>query len=398
MALYRVIMGLLAPLLLLGALWRGESRVDLAQRLGLGGTPVALWLHGASLGELSSARWLVEALLAARPGLTLLVTANTMTGRHLVEGWQLQGVTARLAPLDTGFALRWFLRGWKPKALLSLEAEFWPMRFAQCAARGILVVLVGARMSERSWRRWQKRAAIAATMLGHVSAASAQDAASRQYLQALGLATAVTLPDLDLKAQAVADLPHPWIPPRNDRAAWMLAASTHATEEALVLRAFARQTRFTHLILAPRHPRRASEIASLLQGQSFGQRSLGAEPGAFPIYLADTLGEMDRWYALCGAVVIGGSFAALGGHTPWTPAHFDCAILHGPHTQNFAAPFVALDAAGGALVVTPDSLAPALATLDGPTQDRLAAAARAVLHANGDVPAFLARLLHVCGI
>lgn len=397
MPVYRMIIALLAPLVLLRALWRGERRHDLAERLGQGGTRVDLWLHGASLGELASARWLVQALLAARPGLTLLVTANTVTGRQLVRNWGFAGVTARLAPLDLGFALRGYLGRCQPRALISLEAEFWPLRFALCAARGMPILLLGARMSDRSFRRWQNRPALAAAMLQAVRLASAQDAASRLHLRELGLSEAVTLPDLDLKAQAIVDLPPIATPPRADRAPWLLAASTHEGEEALILRAFCLQSRFTHLILAPRHPTRAPEIAALLRsvGCQFDQRSMGAEPGGTPVYLADTLGEMDRWYASCGAVVIGGSFAPRGGHTPWEPARFGTAMLHGPNTQNFADPFAELDATGGALPVMPESLAIHLAGLDGPAQDGLAAAATAILRAKGDISAIRDRILQI---
>lgn len=397
MAIYRILMALLAPLLLARALWRGESGADLAERLGHGGVPCDLWLHGASLGELTSARWLMAALQADRPGLTVLVTANTLTARQRVRDWQMPGVTARLAPLDLRGVLRRFLRASRPKALLSLEAEYWPLRFAACANRQIPVLLLGARMSARSFRRWQSRRAIAATMLGAVRLASAQDAASRQHLLQLGLPADAVLPDLDLKAQAMAHLPAPVTPDRAARAGWLLAASTHEGEEALVLAAFARQNRFTHLILAPRHPDRGAEIAALLQGTDHARRSQGAEPGGTRIYLADTLGEMDRWYATCGAVVIGGSFAPRGGHTPWEPARFGTAMLHGPDTSNFAAAFATLDNSQGAVPVTADTLHGALATLDGPAQDRLAAAAKAILQADGDIFAMLERIRVVSG-
>jgi 3-deoxy-D-manno-octulosonic-acid transferase len=398
MAFYRVIMVLLAPLLLLRAWVKGERRADLGQRLGWVDGPVGLWLHGASLGELTSARWLIEALQAARPGLRVLVTANTLTGRDLVQGWVLPGVQASLAPLDLGHVLRRFLRQTRPAALISLEAEYWPLRFHLCAAAHIPIVLMGARMSVRSFDRWQKRSALAAAMLGQVSLASAQDERSRQHLLALGLAPAHLLPDLDLKAEAAGRLPLAPPPPRASRANWLLAASTHAGEEAVILRAFAAQSRFSHLILAPRHPARAAEILPLLQGTAYAQRSAGAEPGAAPVFLADTLGEMDLWYARCGAVVIGGTFVPKGGHTPWEPMRHDCAILHGPDTANFAAPFAALDQAGGALAVTADSLAHSLQGLDAQAQDRMAAQARLILQAVGDNSAHLTRILAACGV
>src|SRR5690606_25957918 len=96
------------------------------------------------------------------------------------------------------------------------------------------------------------------------------------------------------------------------------------------------------LILAPRHPRRGDEIAALIaaRGLPLARRSGGAESG--PVLLADTLGEMSRWYAAAGICFIGGTLTDRGGHTPWEPAAWRCAILHGPHVSNHAEGFAAL--------------------------------------------------------
>ena len=137
---------------------------------------------------------------------------------------------------------------------------------------------------------------------------------------------------------------------------------------------------------APRHSSRGAAVAALLaeRGIAFQRRSAGADAGAAQVFLADTMGEMDRWYARCGICVIGGTFVDRGGHTPWEPARHGCALVHGPSLHNFAAPFAALDAAGGAHSVTEASLPAALARLDGATQDRMARAATSVLRPSGD--------------
>ena len=126
MGLYRAILTLAAPVLLIAALLRilrgAESWGDLRQRLGRGpgGGDGTIWLHGASNGELTSARPLVEALRAAFPDRALVVTANTVTGRDLAAGWALPGVAARLAPFDFRPALRRFRAVWRPAALVVL--------------------------------------------------------------------------------------------------------------------------------------------------------------------------------------------------------------------------------------------------------------------------------------
>jgi 3-deoxy-D-manno-octulosonic-acid transferase len=254
-------------------------------------------------------------------------------------------------------------------------------------------VMLGARMSARSARGWQRFGGLAATALGAVRFASAQDALSRAQLMTLGLRAQAVGPDFDLKAEAVARLPLPDALPRDTRASWLLAASTHEGEDAVVLDAFA-ASGLTHLILAPRHPKRAPAIAALLadRGLAFARRSDGAEPGAAQVLLADTLGEMDLWYARCGICLIGGTLADKGGHTPWEPARHGCALLHGPSTWNFTRAFADLDAAKGAQPVAAGTLAETLRGLDAATQDRLAAAASGVLQADSQSGALIDRI------
>ena len=395
MLIYRLIMALALPFLLL---WQMQGpRGTLYERLGLTKPTVPgpnLWLHGASNGELTSARWLLDRLISARPGLQVLVTCNTATARAMVRGWHLPGVTAAMAPIDTAFATQRLLQRWRPRALLSLEAELWPARLAACHAAQTPVILLGARMSARSYKRWNLIRPLATAALQNVSYASAQDPASRDHLTRLGLPQTTFGPDFDLKAQATAALPPVMPRPRDSRAHWLLAASTHDGEDAAILDAFAKSPNFSHLILAPRHPRRAAAVAALIKARNlpFTLRSTGAMPTT-GVFLADTMGEMDLWYAQCGACIIGGTFADKGGHSPWEPVRHACAILHGPSTANFAAPFATLDAAQAALPVTRDTLAQTLIQLDAATQDRLSLAATACFRANGSPDALLMQLL-----
>ncbi|MDF0600085.1 glycosyltransferase N-terminal domain-containing protein [Psychromarinibacter sp. C21-152] len=376
MRAYRLFLALAAPLALL-RLWlrrlRGrDSAADLAQRLGRGsGTPGAIWLHGASNGELASARPLIAALLHTVPDTPLVVTANTASGRALVAGWGLPRVTARLAPLDTRAALRRFRRAWRPRLLIVMENELWPNRLATAREP---VACIGARMSARSFRRWHRFPRTAARLLRHIAYLAPQDAESARHFAALGLPEDRLGPTGTLKSAV--DLPAPdpetlaALARTLPRETTILAASTHEGEEEQVLRAFAhahRRDPARRLILAPRHPARGATIASLIDkaGFVFARRSACETPGPdTAVYLADTLGEMPLWYALAGVTFVGGSLVPRGGHTPFEPAAAGSAILHGPDTANFAAPYAALDAAGGAIAVADaDALAGALQRL-----------------------------------
>ncbi|MGO4851623.1 3-deoxy-D-manno-octulosonic acid transferase [Phaeovulum sp. W22_SRMD_FR3] len=402
MPIYRLLLSLAFPVLLLRLLLRRlrgqETAQALAERLGGSTLPrpqgPLIWLHGASNGEVTSARGLIEGLRQARPEATLLISTNTATARAMVMGWDLPGVIAVQAPLDHRGLLARFFAHWRPDLLVVIENEFWPNRLAMARAHGVPVVLVGARISARSARRWARLPGIAPAIRA-LSWVSPQDSASAAGFVALGVAADRIGPVLDLKAAAPlvpGPLPedHARFAALLPRAKTVLAASTHPGEEEIVLEAFerARQTDpALRLILAPRHPDRGPRLAALIaaKGLPFTRRS-AAEAPQQAVYLADTLGEMPLWYALAGVTFVGGSLVAKGGHTPFEPAAWHSALLHGPDDANFRAAYAALRAAAAAECVTDaPSLAAALTrlTADPALQASRAAAAHDALSALG---------------
>ncbi len=414
MLIYRLILSLtLWPWLGLRSqwgLWTGRRDRDLAERWLLDRPRPAparrIWVHAASNGELASVRGALRRLLDRDPSLHLLVTCNTPSGRALVAGWGDARIEPRLAPVDLPPVLRRFLDLWRPSALVIVENELWPERLLASAARGIPVLVIGARMSARSHRVWSRLPRLARRLMAAITWLAPQDDASRDRFAGLGLAPDRIGPAMVLKSAAAAagtaPLPFP-------RARTILAASTHEGEEEIVLDAVAEaraQRPDLHLILAPRHPRRRDGIEAAIRarGLAFATRSRGAEPDAeTPVYLADTLGEMDRWYAGAGITVVGGSLVDRGGHTPFEPAAHGSAILTGPHVSNAAPAYAALFAAGGAIEVRDAaSLAAAIRALADPArQAAQAGAASAALAAFGTdaaIDAFLAALGDAAGL
>ncbi len=391
--LYRVIANLMLPMMMLATLLGRWPRGALRERMGLVAADGPVWwVHGASLGELTSARGVIAGLAANGP---VLVTANTATGRALVAGWGLAGVTAALAPFDAGGAAGRMIARVRPRALVVIENEFWPGRMAACACSGVPVIVVGARISERSAGRWRLAGGLMRRMLAGITYLSAQDAGSEARLVGLGLPEGRLGPRVNLKA-GVATATTAGRP--EERARVVLAASTHAGEEVVVLDAFTAAGGFDLLILAPRHPARGAEVARMLEarGIAFGQRSRGDAVGAQGVYLADTLGEMNLWYGMAGVTVIGGSFAGKGGHTPFEPAAHGSAMVHGPSVANFAEPFAALDAAGGAVAVADGAgLVAALRAMTPERQRDLATRAQGALTGGGDVSGLLEVILRV---
>lgn len=368
---------------------------SLRERLACGPQPrpADIWVHGASVGELTSARRVIE-LLAQHH--SVQITANSETGRDLAAGW---GLPAILAPLDLPGSLERFLNACRPRLAISIEAEFWPLRSRLLSERGVAQALIGARLSERSAGTWGQFPRIIRPMLGRIDALSAQDQASEARLLTLGLPTSALLPRLDLKLLDPASVP---IPAHDTmRETTLLAASTHDGEDAPILDAFqAAQARCPdlRLILAPRHPDRGDAIAALISARGLPvlRRSAGADlPPAGGVLLADTLGEMPRWYAAAGICIIGGSLQDHGGHTPWEPAARACALLHGPHIGNFFESLGALQAAGAASAVTADDMADQILRLaqDPARAQRMGGAARQLLMTRAGDPAGLVAAL-----
>ncbi|RJK96207.1 3-deoxy-D-manno-octulosonic acid transferase [Paracoccus aestuarii] len=353
--------------------------------------PAAIWIHAASVGELTSARRIIRALADRH---RVQITTNSETGRDLARGWDLP---ARLAPLDLPGTLARFLGAVRPRLALTVEGEFWPLRSRLLAQGGVAQAMIGARMSERSAGTWGRFPRVIGPMLGRIDALSAQDQGSEARLLSLGLPHRALMPRLDLKLLDPAALPLP--PSDAGRDAVILAASTHEGEDGPILDAFAalRGVRpDLRLILAPRHPGRGPAIAGLIAARDLpmarrGEGAADAPPGG--VLLADTLGEMPRWYARAGLCIIGGSLADHGGHTPWEPAAHGCALIHGPHVANFLDAFDSLDAHGAARPAG-DLTGTLARLLDHPAEARaMGAAARRVLDDRaGDPGGLIARL------
>lgn len=389
MLFYRLLLTLVAPVaaVLFGLrLLRGtEKWDDVLQRLGQptrigasGGT--VIWLHGASVGELTAARALIDQLTDRDPTVRFIITTNTLTGRKTVADWALPNSKAILAPLDLRWCVRRFLAVYQPNTLITLENEIWPNRILETAAMGSTLAIISGRLSDGSLRFWQRFPGLTQKLARGITLVSAQDTRTADRYRAFGIAPSAIAPPFTLKSTRIMPPPDAALLTNYqqvfDRDTTVLAASTHDGEDAAILSAYlaARATRPTlKLILAPRHPQRADAVVALLEsaGVRFAQRSTGDAPTrATDVYLADTLGEMPLWFALSGITFLGGSLVPKGGHTPYEPAQTSSAILHGPSTENFAEVFDTLHAQNAALLVTnPMELGQALQDL---TPDRAA--------------------------
>jgi 3-deoxy-D-manno-octulosonic-acid transferase len=363
---YRVVTAMAAPLASLLLWYRLKRGKEHAQRLTeRRGETTALrpdgplvWLHGASVGELTAILPLIDRIRMR--DVTVLVTSGTVTSADVAERRLPPGVIHQFAPLDVPAFVARFLDHWKPNLALFVESDLWPNLVIASSARQIPLILINGRLSERSAARWRMAPRSINDLLHRFDLCLAQSAADAARYQNLGAPRVATTGNLKLDVPA---------PPADDeklsalkaaigRRPVIAAASTHPGEETAIIDAHRRlKHSFEGLLtlVAPRHPQRGPGIAEIARnaGLSSALRSLGELPAAeTDIYVADTLGELGLVYRLAPIVFMGGSLVSHGGQNPIEAAKLGAAILHGPHVFNFAEIYEALDKAGGAEEVT----------------------------------------------
>ncbi|MDR2365793.1 MAG: lipid IV(A) 3-deoxy-D-manno-octulosonic acid transferase [Zoogloeaceae bacterium] len=370
--LYRVFLYLFLPWLVLRLLWRGRRQVGYRrhwrERFGFYGQCAAsplLWIHAVSLGETNAAAPLMEALLAAYPRHTLLLTSTTPAGR--AAGMALYGGEARIMlaclPWDTPDAVRRFFRHFRPVLGVLLETEIWPNLLFAAKRHDVPVLLVNARMSRRSARGYARIAALARPVFACLSAVAAQERADARRLAFLGAARISLCGNLKFDARPAPELlarGKAWraeIMGAQFRPIW-LAASTREGEETLLLDVMRQlSARWPPdappplMVLTPRHPQRFSDVAALIKARGFtlARRSERLPTPETQVWLGDSMGEMAAYYALADAAFIGGSLLPLGGQNLIEAAACACPTILGPHTFNFARASLDAVRAGAAL-------------------------------------------------
>jgi 3-deoxy-D-manno-octulosonic-acid transferase len=349
---------------------RGKEHPErLRERLGQPSMPrpkgPLVWVHGASVGEMLAAIALIERLRAQ--DFAVLVTSGTVTSAALAEQRLPNGVTHQFIPLDAPRFVRRFLDHWRPGLALFVESDLWPNLICSSAKRKIPMIIINGRLSERSFKRWRRVPGVIAALLNQFDLCLAQSATDAERYAKLGAPRVSATGNLKLDVPA---LPADEAALRRlkdivGKRPVMLAASTHAGEEAAVIGAHRRlRAKFPSLltIVVPRHPARGESIAEEAKGAglSVALRSRRAQPMPdIGIYIADTLGELGLMYRLAPIVFMGGSLASHGGQNPIEAIRLGAAIIHGSQVWNFAEIYAALDAARGAQPVADEE---ALAT------------------------------------
>jgi 3-deoxy-D-manno-octulosonic-acid transferase len=369
--LYSVLLYLVLPLVPLKLCWRGIKQPAYLghwpERFGFYNTKInkpVIWLHCVSVGETRAAEPLVHALQLQYPNHQILLTHGTPTGREASEALLGDNIKRVYLPYDLPFAVNNFLKHFQPKIGLILETELWFNLIAACKQREIPVLLLNARLSEKSAKGYAKLGKLAREGLQSLSAVAAQtndDAARLQNLGATHISVSGNL-KFDVKPPKSLIEQGLQLKKQFGERPVFLAASTRDGEEALILNAL-KTANIPNLltILVPRHPQRFDEVAKLLKQRgidyqrktSLNNNALKANihAGRSLVILGDSMGEMPMYYAACDMAFIGGSLLNFGGQNLIEAAQVGKPILIGEHTFNFAEASNDAVAAGAAIRV-----------------------------------------------
>ena len=365
-----------------------------------------VWLHAVSLGETRTAAILLKALREQYPEMRLLLTHGTATGRAEGRALLQPGDVQVWQPWDTHVVVERFFEHFKPRLGLLMETEIWPCTVAAAKSRGMPLVLVNGRLSEKSLQQALTMSPLAYPAYGAMAAVYAQTVADATRYRQLGVDVAGVFGNLKFDAA-----PSPELVATGN--AWRQAlmqpvvmfASSREGEETLLLEeilekkvaqaqqilgqaapdsiAFKGAVKY---LVVPRHPQRFDEVAALVvqQGLTLSRRSSWSgsphesiEAMQADIWLGDTLGEMPLYYGMSDAALLGGSFEKLGGQNLIEAAACGCPVVMGPHTFNFAEAAEMAEAEGAALRAAdmPQAVDAALQLVSKPAAQQAAATA-----------------------
>jgi len=325
-----------------------------------------IWIHAVSVGEVNAAIPLLKKLRHAYPDQAVVLSTITDTGQKVAGEKAPEGTAIVYLPFDLGFILNPCFEQVKPKLFIVVETELWPNIFKVAHVRGVPVLVLNGRISEKSSKGYQKVSFFMKKVFDHVALFCMQSDADAARIRAIGAEDKKVRVsgnfkfDMDI-SQDVPD----WV--KGLAGPIIVAGSTHAGEEQIIINAYRENVYLfpgLKLVIAPRHPERFKEVEDIIiksdiryvKRSDISTESQKLRADSSYILLLDTVGELTAVYSIADIAVIGKSFEGFGGQNPLEPAYWGKPVIFGPHMENF--PFVRrFMEEGAAFEVTSISLA-----------------------------------------
>ena len=356
-----------------------------------------VWIHAVSVGETVAAVPLVRELLADSLNVDVVLTTTTVTGYQSVKRLLGETVTHVYCPYDLPFAVSRFVNFFRPQLLVLLETELWPSTLAICAERDIPALLVNARLSERSLRKYRWVGNVMKETVRRISIIAAQSEEDAERFALLGAKkdNLVVTGNLKFDHKAPSSIIEQGASLRRrlgDGRRIFILASTRTGEEKVLIEAIRPLQRLIPdilMVVAPRHPERFGEVSNLFEDNGFKvirHSDSSNSDQNFDVYVVDSMGELPQFYAASDVAFVGGSLLPYGGHNVLEPAALGIPVLTGPNTYNFAGVCKMLEKSGAlAVVETTTQLVERAAKLllDGNERDRVGMISKDLVQAHG---------------
>ena len=302
-----------------------------------------IWFHGSSVGEILSVIPVIKKYDNDKSISKILITSSTLSSSKILEKIKFKKTIHQFYPIDHVFLSKKFLSHWKPDVAIFLESEIWPSMFKFIKNRNIPLILLNARITKKSFDRWNKIKKFSNSIFSLVDKAYSQNLETNYYLRKLNVKNIKSTGNLKFIEHDTLEINH------SDKKLFsqfkkfktFVAASTHNTEELFAAKThilLKKKIKNIITIIIPRHIDRVNQIISQISELGLNvvsHKSNKKKLSNIDIYVVDTFGESKKFYKLATSVFLGGSIIKRGGQNPLEPARFGAKILHGPNINNF---------------------------------------------------------------
>ena len=307
------------------------------------GSGKLIWFHGSSVGEILSVVPVIKKYENDKSISKILITSSTLSSSKVLEKIKFKKTIHQFYPIDHVFFSKKFLSHWKPDVAIFLESEVWPSMFKSIKNENIHLILLNARITKKSFDRWNKIKKFSNSIFSLVDKAYSQNLETNYYLKKLNVKDIKSIGNLKFIEHDILEINH------SDRKLFsqfkkfktFVAASTHNTEELFAAKThilLKKKIKNIITIIIPRHIDRVDQIISQISELGLNvvsHKSNKKKLSNIDIYVVDTFGESKKFYKLATTVFLGGSIIKRGGQNPLEPARFGAKILHGPNIDNF---------------------------------------------------------------
>ena len=298
-----------------------------------------LWFHCSSVGEFLSIVPLIHEFERKKSVKQILVTTSTLSSSKIFEKFKFKKTVHQFYPLDNIFIINNFLNHWKPSSAVFAESEIWPNMISELKKREIKIVLINARMTEKTFKKWFSIKRFGKKILEEFDYIFPQNKETFLYYKKLGIKKLRFLGNLKFISSPndkLKEIKKEIFKNKNI----LCSASTHYNEEEIFANLHIKlKKKIPRLItiIIPRHIERTNEIIRMLDNKDlkYVKHSENKKTKDCDIYIVDSYGESKSFYKISNVVFLGGSLVSKGGQNPLEALRFGCNIIHGNYTFNF---------------------------------------------------------------